>query len=378
MSTDILELESDYNAALCRNLEGKRIPSLDGLRGISALAVAVAHASALSRWVLADYAVVLFFEISGFLITWLLLSEQDRSGSIDRLAFMARRSLRLFPAFYVFWLLTWFVPGIPGRWWSFFYLMDLYNSFSPARASEVATILAMAWSLGVEEKYYLVWPAVLKRFDRRTVLKVTLGLFVCVQIYHLAIYKLGHIMWMAWNFDTRIDAVLLGSSLAIAVKLKWRAPKWMFHRGILLACVFSVILFSGVTWVHRLSFGVLAATFPLAIVLLSVVARPVKILNNAVTQFFGNISYSLYLYNALVVYALSSLPFPNRAARVTVSMLGAICAASLSYYLVEKPFLRVKSHYHRDRGTAPLIIKESLSVPEGIAVDMCPSVVVDL
>ena len=58
------------------------------------------------RWIPADYAVVLFFEISGLLITWLLLTEQDRSGSIDRISFMKRRTLRLFPAFYACWLLA--------------------------------------------------------------------------------------------------------------------------------------------------------------------------------------------------------------------------------------------------------------------------------
>jgi peptidoglycan/LPS O-acetylase OafA/YrhL len=337
---------------LRQNLEKKTIPSLDGLRGISAFSVALAHGWGLPRWIPADYAVVLFFEISGLLITWLLLTEQDKTGSVDRINFMKRRTLRLFPAFYTFWLLSWMVPGVPGRWWSFAYMMDFYNAMHAVPGIE-ANIMAMAWSLGIEEKYYLLWPSFLKRFKRDSLLKVMLVLFPLVQVYHVIIYKLGHVMWAAWGFDTRIDAIILGSAMAIAIKSGWAPPSWSLRPLSVWASVALVMLLSGVAWVHRLSYGVLIAAYPLAIILMAVIARPPRILNNKVASYFGRISYSLYLYNGLIVYFSGRFAFLHGFARVAVNIVGSILAAALSYHFIERPFLRLKEKFHRTGLSAP-------------------------
>ena len=331
--------------SLRRNLEQKTIPSLNGLRGISALVVAFAHASGLSRWAGADYAVVLFFEISGLLITWLLLTEQERTGSVDRLSFMKRRTLRLFPAFYVCWTLCWLVPDVPGRWWSFAYMMDTYNAFF-AKPGTSLDVLAMAWSLGIEEKYYLIWPSIMTRFSRQWLLKALLILFVVVQVYHLTIYKLGYVAWSAWSFDTRVDAIVLGSAMAIAIKSGWLPPKWWLHPICVWISLALLVPLAGVTWVHRLSLGVTLAAYPLAIILMAVIARPPRILNNVVASFFGKISYSLYLFNPLVVHLVERIPGIPQVARVLISFIAAILVGIASYYLVERPFLRVKDKLH--------------------------------
>ena len=343
---------------LRRNLEKKTIPSLDGLRGIAALSVALAHASGLPRWIPADYAVVLFFEISGLLITWLILSEQDRTGTVDRLSFMKRRTLRLFPAFYTCWLLCWLVPGVPGRWWSFVYMMDIYNAIYALPGTPV-DVMGMAWSLGIEEKYYLIWPTILLRFPRRTLLKGMLILFGVVQVYHLVIFKLGHTMWAAWGFDTRMDAIILGSSLAIAIKLGWLPPKWLLHPVALWCSLAAVVLLSGATWVHRLALGVLLAVYPLAIILMAVIARPPRVLNNKASSFFGKISYSLYLFNPLVVYFVGRISGLHGFGRAAVGMIAAVLAAICSYYFIERPFLRMKDRFHR----APLPEKARVVEP---------------
>jgi peptidoglycan/LPS O-acetylase OafA/YrhL len=344
------------DVALRENLEKKTIPSLNGLRGISAFSVALAHAWGLPRWIPADYAVVLFFEISGLLITWLLLSEQDRSGSVDRLSFMKRRTLRLFPAFYACWMLCWLVPGVPGRWWSFAYMMDFYNAIYALPGTPV-DVLGMAWSLGIEEKYYLIWPTVLTRFKRESLLKVLLVLFVLVQVYHGIVYKLGHVMWAAWGFDTRVDAILLGSAMAIAIKSGWLPPKLFLRPVSLWSSIALVMLLSGTTWVHRLSFGVLIAAYPLAMILMSVIASPPRILNNSVATFFGKISYSLYLFNPLVVYFVGRISGLHGFARVAITLMGAIVAAILSYYLIERPFLRIKDRSHRAVGKPAVVVE---------------------
>jgi peptidoglycan/LPS O-acetylase OafA/YrhL len=345
VETSQIEVSPAAAHPLRLNLEKKTIPSLDGLRGISALSVALAHGWGLPRWIPADNAVVLFFEISGLLITWLLLTEQDRTGSIDRINFMKRRTLRLFPAFYTFWLLGWLVPGVPGRWWSFAYMMDFYNAIYAVPGNEL-NIMGMAWSLGIEEKYYLLWPSFLKRFKRESLLKVMLVLFFLVQAYHIVIFKLGYVMWAAWGFDTRIDAIILGSAMAIAIKSGWTPPSWLLHPLNVWISLALVMLLSGVAWVHRLSYGVLIAAYPLAIILMAVIARPPRILNNKVASYFGRISYSLYLYNGLIVYLTWRFSFLHGFARVALNMIGAIAAASLSYHFIERPFLRLKNRFH--------------------------------
>jgi peptidoglycan/LPS O-acetylase OafA/YrhL len=337
---------------LRQNLEKKTIPSLDGLRGISALSVALAHGWSVPRRIPADYAVVLFFEISGLLITWLLLTEQDRSGSVDRINFMKRRTLRLFPAFYVFWLLTWLVPGVPGRWWSFAYMMDFYNAMHSVPGNE-ANILGMAWSLGIEEKYYLLWPSFVTRFKRESLFKAMVVLFFLVQAYHIVIFNLGHVMWAAWGFDTRVDAIILGSAMAIAIKSGWAPPSWWSRPPAVWASVVLVMLLSGTVWVHRLSYGVLISVYPLAIILMAVIARPPRFLNNKVASYFGRISYSLYLYNGLIVYCTGRLPFLHGFLRVAANIGGSILAATLSYHLIERPFLRLKEKFHRNVLPAP-------------------------
>src|SRR5262249_6487957 len=108
---DVLSRSSEiYTQAspLITNLSKREIPSLDGLRGVAALAVVFYHY--LDQWQLArlfpgPYAVTLFFELSGLLITWLLLSELDGTGCLDKGQFYLRRALRLFPVFYVVWAL---------------------------------------------------------------------------------------------------------------------------------------------------------------------------------------------------------------------------------------------------------------------------------
>jgi peptidoglycan/LPS O-acetylase OafA/YrhL len=113
------------------------------------------------------------------------------------------------------------------------------------------------------------------------------------------------------------------------------------------------MLLSGTVWVHRLSFGVLIAAYPLAIILMSVIARPPLILNNKVASFFGKISYSLYLFNGLVIYFTEKLPFHHGFERVAFTMAGCILTATLSYYFIEKPFLRMKDRSHHIARPSP-------------------------
>jgi len=144
---------------LVNGLKQSHLPSLDGLRAIAALLVVFMHAGL--SWCPGGLGVLAFFVLSGFLITWLLLKEEERFGRISMKLFYIRRSLRIFPAFYVYWLLLigsllFFQKRI--LWGqalsSFFYV----NNYYQAILGDPNTGFSHTWSLGIEEQFYLLWP----------------------------------------------------------------------------------------------------------------------------------------------------------------------------------------------------------------------------
>ena len=151
-------------SAFVAKLAGSRLPCLDGLRAIAAYLVVLAHIGILQRiapdnW--GPFAVNIFFVISGFLITFLLIREFEKNSKVSIRKFYLRRTLRIFPAFYVCWGFT-LVLGIAlhrkfGPWEpvaTFFYMGDYYRAFHDSPK----LLMGIAWSLGIEEKFYLLWP----------------------------------------------------------------------------------------------------------------------------------------------------------------------------------------------------------------------------
>lgn len=131
---------------LVANLSQREIPSLHGLRGAAALAVVFYHyldPHKFGAFFPGPYAVTLFFDLSGLLITWLLLKEMDETGRLDKLQFYFRRALRLSPIFYVVWALCRLAGPFAGSWATFFYMGDYYHALT-----QRYNILTVAWSLG--------------------------------------------------------------------------------------------------------------------------------------------------------------------------------------------------------------------------------------
>src|ERR1035438_426187 len=143
-------------------IQGHHIPALDAVRGIAALMVVFTHMDLLPRQ-FGALGVAIFFVLSGFLITWLLLRENDQAGDVSLRNFYVRRTLRIFPAFYVFWAVSICAALLrraqilwPEAWAAFFYLGDYYAALDLRAGAGTATIMGLTWSLGVEEKFYLI------------------------------------------------------------------------------------------------------------------------------------------------------------------------------------------------------------------------------
>jgi peptidoglycan/LPS O-acetylase OafA/YrhL len=327
--------------SLLANLSRREIPSLFGLRGMAALAVVIYHYSE-QRGIMAlfpgPFAVTLFFELSGLLITWLILKEIDKAGELNFRQFYARRALRLFPVFYVVWILYRLARPFPGSWATFFYMGDYYYALHQRYSA-----MTIAWSLGVEEKFYLLWPFVLTRVDRARLVKILCGVLVAEPVYRSLLSILGYRSYTWFAFDCHLDAIILGCLIALVAKCGWTPPKWVSHPFTPICALILIFAMQAQTDI---------VTYLLALILISTVSRPGAFLNNLVSRYLGEISYSLYLSHSaarelLWPYISSIIHIPGGILTFTVPMLVAIVTASILHYAIEQPFLRFKDRFSR-------------------------------
>ncbi|MGB7727459.1 MAG: acyltransferase [Candidatus Acidiferrum sp.] len=336
--------QTSLSNPLFANLSMREIPSLYGLRGAAALAVVVYH-YALGHGNFADlfpgpFAVTLFFELSGLLITWLLLKEISQRGTLNRRQFYLRRALRLFPVFYVVWIMCRSAGPFAGSWATFFYMGDYYHALTLRY-----NILTVGWSLGVEEKFYLLWPFLLVRVERNRLVKILFGVLIFEPIYRSALTLLGYRTYTWFAFDTHLDPIVLGCLIAIAARNGWTPPKWMSHPATPLCALILVFALQSQSD---------AVTYLLAIILVSVICRPPALLNHPLARYFGAISYSLYLSHdyareillPILLKALHITHLPNFALLLASQFLLAIVLASALHYAIERPFLHLKARFH--------------------------------
>lgn len=211
-------------SALPEALERHHLPALDGLRAV-AVTVVMSYHYTTSRWIPGDLGVSLFFVLSGFLITLLLLREESATGTVSLRAFYIRRTLRIFPAYYVYIVFSLAIDTARGHPWSgqllvsaFAYLVNYFNALHGHPASSVAH----AWSLANEEQFYLLWPALflllLHAAPRRRPEWVG-GLIALVLIWRSWLYLGVHVggAYVYDAFDTRFDNLAIGCALALVV-----------------------------------------------------------------------------------------------------------------------------------------------------------------
>ena len=314
---------------------GRRLPHLDGLRGIAALLVLFYH----QTWILfpggGKMGVGLFFVLSGFLITSILARERTRTGGVRFGSFYLRRARRLLPAlagFCLFWWL-WAALGAPTA------AQEKGLEFLDSSILQVATFTSNLgyvlgwdsfgyfrhmWSLAVEEQFYLVWPLLLcfVVIRRRHPARWALGLAVAVAAARL-------IFW--WNgadyrllYDTmQWDGLLLGCALALAPRL--RLPVWTLRPALIAFGLLLLIPKQLLGYLATVDFIVQALSC--AVILHH--ARRLPWLEHPVLVHLGLVSYGLYIWH---------YPFTKMWGAWLAIPLSLI-AAELSYRLIERPFL---------------------------------------
>jgi peptidoglycan/LPS O-acetylase OafA/YrhL len=328
-------------------------PALHGIRAVAILLVVCRHAFQWPRG--AFLGVDLFFVLSGFLITSLLLEEQAISGRIRLSLFYARRALRLLPALFAMlaaYIVVSVVTGAdPGR----------IVGRAAIGASYTANIAAAwwpdtqhrplrhLWSLAMEEQFYLIWPIALilvTRFVRRHLAAILSLAIVTVwleTVLLIAAGDIGHRVYM--GPDTRSLPLLIGCFLAVA-RTDQLLPR--LNRAVIflavsigIACVLLVDSYRATAYV----FAIPVFSIATGIVILHALQSPSlgRVLSWPPLVYLGLISYALYLWHPLTLLAVGSpAGQPAGLLRPAVGVLWAIALAMLSRVLVEQPFLRLK------------------------------------
>lgn len=341
------EPESDSYARLAAM---RRIPSLDGLRAISIAMVLAGHLAVvnLAPQLFRPYGRVgvrVFFIISGYLITTILMKEQARSGSISLRKFYVRRAYRIFPAAFFYMFVIFAIYWHTLRWYEMgmavLYLADFFSQ---------PWVTWHLWSLSVEEQFYFLWPSVLKKWGRHRV-AILAGVIFFAPVYTAGlIYLKCYEKVGSCTLPGVADNLAVGCLVAVFATRWPKIPRWSAAIFVLLVVAIPHFVADSAPKTLFLLF-VLNPVMEAAIagIIIHVVQRPYWILNVAPVVWFGQISYSLYLWQQPFLNPSSSSP----------SRYGVIAAVGLacgSYYLIERPLLR-----YRD-GQVPAPVEASMEI----------------
>ncbi|MGC1871008.1 MAG: acyltransferase [Acidobacteriaceae bacterium] len=359
--------------------------SLDGLRGIAFLLVFFHHYGLTSHstqpailkleWLAGGgwAGVDLFFVLSGFLITGILLDTRDGEHYFRN--FYARRVLRIFPLFYGVLLLLLLATPILHLQWRlghilyFFYLGNVAGHIDPSLNFVLPAVnLTHTWSLAVEEQFYLVWPMVILLVpNRRNLIKVCCGLiafgFVLRAGLLLAVPG-ASIEWCYGELPTHADGLLCGAILAVLIRSiplqeLVRRSRWIV--ALAFAGLAALAVINGGFNYHTRSMTLFV--YPLLAVFFSGILlrtlQPGTLFHGVgdwrVLRFFGKYSYGMYIYHQILSpFTFHYLGVLQRQlhsvvlgglAYVALALAGTTVVSVLSYQLYEKKFLKLKSRF---------------------------------
>jgi peptidoglycan/LPS O-acetylase OafA/YrhL len=360
-----------------------RLTGLDGLRGVAVLAVVAFHFGA--SWLQGGFfGVDLFYVLSGFLITGLLLNEGCSTGHIDLRHFWARRARRLLPALLLLLLVvTWYVHFIatPGTYPDYradalsalFYVSNWHQIAASTNyfvANGPVSPLTHCWSLAIEEQFYLVWPlltvAILRCWAgaRRTAAAM---LWICLLGAAASAIEMGLLFSpnasttrIYFGTDTHVQCLLVGAALASAMARTGRggwitgsfpplgaALQRLVGVAALLAAVALAVLANRLTGDSAFTYqgGFALAAVLMAVVILGVVQDPKGVVARALSLRalvgLGRISYGVYLWHfPLAIYLTPARTGQSGISLAALRLVTTIGVASASYFVVERPIMR--------------------------------------
>jgi peptidoglycan/LPS O-acetylase OafA/YrhL len=365
-------------------------PGLNGLRFFAAFLVVIMHIHnnmgvsglpQLPAWPILFKgltAVSFFFELSGFLITYLLLKEYKQSHTIQIKSFYLRRVFRIWPLYFIVVLsgLLFYWKIVPALHLPFennynlgaavllylFFLANLMNSYF-----HVGGMLHITWSIAVEEQFYLFWAPLVKRFHKRIPLLIGTVTILSLILHSLNTLNVFHYSKEMQAFIGTLQFHYMGFGAAFAWALvngKKRLLENSFFTNRILQAVVVMLLAAYLLFYMKTKTGDLISPIPLAlifgwlIITVSTSGRTWISFENRVLNYLGKISYGIYMFHMPVVYAVSfifrrygylSAGFFYFPLFYTAVFAIAVGIASFSYFYIEKPILKLN--------TAPLKIQ---------------------
>lgn len=341
-------------------LDKGRVPYLDGIRGISILFVLVAHFMEAPGFPVdyppgylfdfGHFAVTIFFVLSGFLITLLLLRERERKGTISLKGFYWRRILRILPAWATYMLFTGLLSLLGLVWVERrFWIAGWTFTMSLVPDLHKSGVLGHIWSLSVEEHFYLIWPLLILCIKPRGAILLALVYVLLNPVLRFIIYKYFPSQDQNYTSLTQMGGIATGCLLAYLLyhlpERFWRS--WLANNSHHLLLPLTILIAISIVaerrvWQYCIVFSdpvnyclLFAALFCL---LLSKPTWLLRVFEAPILVWFGLLSYSLYLWQQLFTLE-SRIPFSH----LPWSILYTFAFACASYYFVERPFLNLKA-----------------------------------
>lgn len=356
--------------------------NLNAIRFIAALLVIICHIEELKDFTNIDrifdvsqtrlvgrVGVVLFFVLSGFLITYLLFKEKEITKSISIKKFYIRRILRIWPLYFLIVLFTFFiVPFIDillvddynkNKFWSdLFTKLILYVAFLPNLVCAIygaIPYVAITWSIGAEEQFYLIWPWLNKNVSNKWILmfSIIIGYFLVKRYTYYLPNDFRQVFKIFWDM-TLIDCMAIGGIFATL----------LYQNGRLVNMIRKILFKQIVQWVVLiLTIYLIYINFKLknyyceiyailfGVLIINFAANPNRIfsMENKILNYLGKVSYGLYMFHYILIVLVFRFciyfNIQNNLVYYSLSILLTIIVASLSYRFYEKRFIDMKVKY---------------------------------
>jgi len=343
-----------------------RIPSLDGLRALSIILVILSHVrvtenfpqsfALIGTW--GSMGVRIFFVISGYLITSLLIDEEQRTQRVSLKGFYVRRAFRILPAFWTFLCGTWLLDQLcdwhlhaNSYWAALTFTMYLWRGATNWQLGHV-------WSLSIEEQFYLLWPLIFARSRRTLRMAICLTVIAIAPLIRTLLMIAGKGGVIAYSIVGQADFLMYGAFLALAVSHSPSVVKAVVSRAVTISRISATIALFGSEFLARMVDGwyeALPVIFSFQGVLIAYLIASFTIVERGIAYWLLNVrpvvliglwSYSLYLWQELFLCPAELTPIAWFQ-RYPQNLCFAVGAGMASYYLIETPFLHMRRHLER-------------------------------
>ena len=346
---------------------------------IDPLSPLVAYSSALG--------VIFFFVLSGFLITFLLLKEKEQNNSIAIKKFYLRRALRIWPLYYLIFILGFFVLpyldffAVPGQdnffQQNFWGNLTLYAFFMPNLAFSIYTTavpnIGQSWSIGVEEQFYLLWPLLIRKSKNilKSILWIT-GTIIALKgiiLLSSSFVKLDALIVLKkFLAMSKLECMALGGLGAYVLFNKKEEILRIVYKPIsqiTSVVIIPILIYFTPTAIEDILHLLFSLSF--LVIILNVANNEKSILKfeNRIFQYLGRISYGFYMFHVMcIVFTIhfldkyigldNDISKPQHLLLYGLSFLLTVAVSSLSYHIFEKAFIRLKDKYAQPKPTTEI------------------------